>query len=164
MDELSLIHTIDGANISYSLVTSKGHSVAKFDWRIIPNRPTVITVVDGSLIFMCLKENTLDTEACIDVMLDECRKHGNVYVVARGIARWEVKGTTLLCFVGDLLIATIATVRSPSSCLLNHRRGKDLVDIYFTFMAHAPGYMTPWDDRFTPILISYTENLSSFKF
>lgn len=164
MSGLSLLHIADGGNIVYSLVDSNGEAVAKFDWRCTPNQAAVVTIVNGSLIFMSLKENSLDSEVSIEVMLDECRKSGLTHVVARGIVRWEVKGTTLLCWVGDTLIATISTVRSPSSILLNHRRGEDSVDIYFTFMAYAPGYSAAWDERYTPILISYSEHLSTFKF
>lgn len=164
MSSLSLINQPGNGNIVYSLVNDQGMSVAEFDWRVHPNQPIIVTLLDGILMFSSLRKHEISPALSMQAYLDEQRKLGKVEVIAKGIARWEVRGTSVLLWIDSVIFAVVCAAPVPcGAMMMRDINGNDVVN-YMSILVDIPGYNKPWDKQFTPVIASYAENYSSFKF
>lgn len=164
MTPLSVINQTCDGNIIYSLITDEGKSVANFDWRCTPNQRVLLVLVGKNLMFNCLRDNQLDSEVSVQVLLDNYRKQGNVTVLADGISKWEVRGTTVLCYIGTTLIATFSLIDTKSGVAIQRADGNVEHCYYFNFFLSIPGYNYNWSEEYTPLLATYSEYQDKFKY
>jgi hypothetical protein len=164
MIPLSVINQNSDGNIVYSLIADNGEAVANFDWRCTPNQRVLLVLVGGNLMFNCLRDHQLDSEFSVQVLLDNYRKEGKVQVLLDGIAGWTVKGTTVLCHIGSTLVATFSLIDTKSGIAIQRSDVDSQHCYYFNFFLSIPGFSNVWCEEYTPLLATYSEYQTTFKY
>ncbi len=163
MTSLSVINHNSEGNIVSSLIANDGNQVARFDWRCTPNKRVVLVLVGTTLMFNCLQDTELDIETSVSALLDNYRKENRVTVIADGIAKWEMVGTAVLCWIGDKLIATFTTTDTKCGISVHRSVGEFKYNYYFNMFIRIPGISMLWDESYTPLLASYCEYIKTFE-